>query len=87
MRKCVLHKIRMKEIKNMLKCKICGCEFNAVKERHYISRDNGKIGLTTMFGSNPENRLYDTFDCPVCGCQIVAQERKSKYDLRMVIIK
>ena len=27
----------------MLKCKICGCEFNAVKERHYISRDNGRL--------------------------------------------
>jgi DNA-directed RNA polymerase subunit RPC12/RpoP len=75
----------------MLKCKICGCEFNAVKERHYISRDNGKTGLTAAFGSNPEDKLYDTFDCTACGCQIVAQERKRKYDLRkdkdIVIIK
>lgn len=23
----------------MLECKICGCKFNAVEERHYISRD------------------------------------------------
>ncbi len=63
----------------MLKCKICGCEFNAVKERHYISRDNGKVGLATVFGSNPEYVLYDTFDCPDCGCQITTQERKREY--------
>lgn len=25
----------------MLECKICGCKFNAVEERHYISRDKG----------------------------------------------
>lgn len=66
----------------MLKCKICGCEFNAVKERHYISRDNGKAGLAAVFGSNPEDKLYDTFDCPACGCQTTVQERKREYVLR-----
>ena len=70
----------------MLKCKICGSEFNAVKERHYISRDKGKVGLATAFGSNPEDALYDTFDCPVCGCQITAQERKRKYDLNLIAL-
>ena len=48
----------------MLECKICGCKFNAVEERHYISRDNGKSGLAVAFGSEPEEKLYDTFDCP-----------------------
>lgn len=38
----------------MLECKICGCKFNAVEERHYISRDNGKSGLAVAFGSEPE---------------------------------
>ncbi len=66
----------------MLKCKICGCEFNAVKERHYISRDNERTGLAAAFGNNQERILYDTFDCPDCGCQTVAQERKRKYDIR-----
>ena len=47
----------------MLECKICGCKFNAVEERHYISRDNGKSGLAVAFGSEPEEKLYDTFDC------------------------
>ena len=65
----------------MLKCKICGCEFNDVKERHYISRNNGKVGLAAAFGSNPEDILYDTFDCPACGCQMTAQERKRAFVL------
>lgn len=63
----------------MLKCKICGCEFNAVKEKHYISRDNGKTGVVAVFESNPEDVLFDTFDCPTCGCQITVQERKREY--------
>ena len=32
----------------MLECKICGCKFNAVEERHYISRDNCTILLTAL---------------------------------------
>ena len=63
----------------MLKCKICGTEFPAIKEKHYISRDNGKIGLAAAFGSNDEEKIYDSFDCPMCGCQVIVQERKRKY--------
>lgn len=60
----------------MLKCKICGTEFPAIRERHYIARDNGKTGLSSAFGSNDEEKIYDSFDCPMCGSQIIAQERK-----------
>lgn len=63
----------------MLKCKICGTEFLPNKDKHYISRDGGKTGLAASFGSNDEEGLYDSFDCPICGCQIVAQERKREY--------
>lgn len=61
----------------MLECKICGCKFNAVIEKHCISRDNGKTGLATIVSDNEES-LYDTFDCPQCGCQHIAQERKRR---------
>ncbi len=63
----------------MIKCNVCGCEFNAVVERHYIARDNGNVGLVAAFQSNSEEKLYDAFDCPACGCQVVAQERKRSY--------
>lgn len=62
----------------MLECKICGCKFNAIVERHYIARDNGKTGLPSAFGSEPEENIHDAFDCPVCGCQVIAQERKKE---------
>lgn len=32
----------------MLKCKICGTEFPAIKERHYIARDNGKTDYQVL---------------------------------------
>lgn len=51
-----------------IKCKICGCEFNPIVDKHYVSRDNGKIGIVATFQANPEDKLYDTFDCPECGC-------------------
>ena len=62
----------------MIKCKFCGCEFTPVIDKHYITRDNGESGISTAF-KHVEGNLYDTFDCPACGCQIVAQERKRTF--------
>lgn len=62
----------------MIKCKICGCEFVPVIDKHYITRDNGESGAATVF-KRIEGNIYDTFDCPACGCQIIAQERKRKF--------
>lgn len=62
-----------------LECKVCGCKFDAIIERHYVARDNGKTGLSVAFGSEPEEKLYDAFDCPVCGCQSIVKERKREY--------
>ena len=62
----------------MIKCKVCECVFPAVDVNHYIARDNGRTGLATAFGNN-EEKLYDAFDCPICGCQAIVQERKRDY--------
>lgn len=59
----------------MLKCKVCGKEFEANMDRHYISRDEVRTGALANL-SNSEVKLYDSFDCPSCGCQVLAQERK-----------
>lgn len=61
----------------MLKCKVCGFEFEAKSENRYTSRSGGRAGLFSASMSDPDERLYDTFDCPTCGCQYVAQERNS----------
>lgn len=59
-----------------LKCKICECEFVPEKKEHYVARTDGKTGVVSMFQSNDETNLFDAFDCPQCGCQVIAQERK-----------
>lgn len=45
-------------------CKVCEYMFDAVRSGHYIVIDGGK--------------LYDAFDCPVCGCQVIVNERKQQ---------
>lgn len=68
----------------MLECKVCGCKFNPVKQNHYIARDNEKVSsLIATFSSDVESTLHDAFDCPQCGCQIVAQQRKRVYRTRL----
>ena len=59
----------------MLKCKICGTEFPAIEERHYIARDNSRAGAVVVI-SKDEEKIYDAYDCPMCGSQVIAQERK-----------
>ena len=62
-----------------LKCGICGTEFPAIRERHYTSRDLMKTGVVAAFQSTDEPALYDSFDCPNCGCQVIAQPRKREW--------
>ena len=69
-----------------IKCKVCGCEFVPVIDKHYISRDNGESGLSAAFKS-AEMNIYDTFDCPACGCQIIVQERKRVYAKALIADK
>lgn len=59
-------------------CNVCGAEFPLGREDHYIVRDEGTTGLALVVGG-PEETLYDAFDCPLCGCQNVMQERKRSY--------
>lgn len=64
-----------------MKCSICGGQFTPRKNEHYISRDTSKsAGVAAVITGYDEDQWYDTFDCPICGCQIVAQKRN-----RMVV--
>ncbi|UWN76539.1 hypothetical protein [Anaerotruncus colihominis] len=62
----------------MMKCSVCGFEFEAAKEIHYIARVKGSKGFSNLFGE--EESIFDAFDCPKCGCQIAVQERKRKLE-------
>ena len=55
-------------------CKVCGHVFEPTKERHYIARE--KTELFLIASNKMEPTLYDAFDCPTCGCQYIAKERK-----------
>lgn len=59
----------------MLECKVCGTKFKALAEKHYIAKDNARTGAIVVL-SNDEEKIYDAYDCPICGSQIIAQERK-----------
>ena len=66
-----------------MKCRVCGKEFELSVTKHYISRDEEveRCGIASIVGNNTEKevKLYDTFDCPICGCQNVVQERKRSF--------
>lgn len=57
----------------MYKCKVCGKEFELVRENHYVSVSRTPTGISAIFSSNTIQ--YDTFDCTFCGCQNRMQER------------
>lgn len=63
-----------------MECKVCGKDFELKLDNHYIARDEEieRCGIVGIVGNNTdkESKLYDTFDCPFCGCQNIVQERK-----------
>ena len=68
----------------MYKCKICGKEFELQKGEHYVTRDASQSGIAKVIVST-EEKIYDTFDCPHCGCQNVMQERKRNYSFAVAV--
>lgn len=54
-----------------MKCKVCGKKFRPQITMKYTAKED--LGLKAVF-DRPGNDL-DCFDCPSCGCQIVAGVR------------
>lgn len=57
-----------------VECKSCGHVFELTEQRHYIAREKTEMFL--IASNKMEPTLYDAFDCPICGCQYIANERK-----------
>lgn len=70
----------MENTKGMTICKICGREFSLTKEEHYTSKEAGKTGIAAIAGG-PAPILWDSFDCPYCGCQNNMQQRNRVSDI------
>lgn len=66
-------------IKGMTTCKVCGRDFPLIAEEHYTSRELALTGLAHLAGGT-EPKLWDTFDCPHCGCQNCLQQRNRLTD-------
>lgn len=69
------------ELKGMATCKVCGRDFALMAEEHYIARNPKVTGAITALVNSDKACEYDAFDCPHCGCQYVAQERKPVAEL------
>lgn len=69
-----------KTIKGMTTCKVCGRDFPLIAEEHYVSKEPGRQGFAAVAGG-PAPVLWDSFDCPHCGCQNRMQQRNRLTDL------
>ena len=65
-----------------IECKVCGNKIVPKKENKYVVKDRVSMGgLNNAFsGQYSEPKLYDAFDCDICGCQMVAKERLKDVD-------
>lgn len=72
----------MSEIKRC-KCQVCGNAFAMVSERRYTVREDKVTGLTNI-AEHKEEKMYDAFDCPECGCQNLVNERLRKEEFKNV---
>lgn len=56
----------------MIKCNVCGKQVELRKENRYEVLIKAST-LQKSFGV--KDQLYDAFDCPHCGCQMLMHER------------
>lgn len=57
-----------------MKCKVCGKRFRPTKEKIYLAK--GRTSLADVFKAPAPT--MECFDCPKCGCQIMANIREEK---------
>ena len=62
--------------KKRVVCEVCGSYIKLESFRRYSVLEHLTVSLFNSKTLQPEiARIYDAFDCPVCGCQYVAKER------------
>ena len=59
-------------------CQCCGHTFIPTKNTHYIAKEFPQAYIIQLV--EPGLKQYDAFDCPNCGCQIIAGERLKPVD-------
>ena len=56
----------------MIKCKVCGKCFVLKRENKYLITKN-PVGFNVL---TTGDTVYECYDCPKCGCQIIANIRE-----------
>ena len=59
----------------MHKCTVCSRVFELRKENRYIAEAKKTTSLL-MLATGTDSVLYDTVDCPYCGCQQILHARE-----------
>jgi predicted RNA-binding Zn-ribbon protein involved in translation (DUF1610 family) len=55
-----------------MKCKICGKEFELLKENKKVVSSWNIVLMADM--------LYESFDCPYCGCQNIVNQYREEFN-------
>lgn len=55
-----------------MKCKVCGADVDLEKENRYAAKETNIL--------TGHELLWDCFDCPKCGCQVIASKRLEKVE-------
>ena len=65
------------EPKKRVFCEVCGSEIEFKTFRRYevLEHITYNFLLQKPIETPGNARMYDAFDCPVCGCQFIAKER------------
>ncbi len=63
----------MKKKTKLYTCKVCGEQFELLKENKYIGVESN--GVSAAFNGT---KYFDCFDCPKCGCQNFVNVRLAK---------
>lgn len=59
-----------------MKCNICGKRFDAKKENRYEIMKKA-VGFNILYD---RDKILECFDCPLCGCQNIVNEREIKQE-------
>lgn len=67
---------------NKIRCNVCGKEFIPQAKERYTSKENMTSGglSEAISGKSKGPDLFDCFDCPQCGCQMVVNRRLEKLE-------
>lgn len=63
-----------------LVCEVCGSKIVPNKDNRYTATDRPCTGglSNAITGSYTEPKEYEAYDCKICGCQLIVQERLKK---------